>query len=39
MFDHRTAVDVRKWLAGKSCRGESSGDESDDLERILGIDR
>ena len=39
VFDHRLAVDVRERLAGETCRGESSGDDGDDLQRIRGIDR
>jgi hypothetical protein len=39
MFDHRLAIDVREWLAGETRRGESSGDDGDDLQRIRRIDR
>jgi hypothetical protein len=38
VLDHRPAVDVGQRLARETCRGESSGDESDDLQRS-GIDR
>jgi len=34
VFDHRTAVDIGERLAGKTRRGESSGDDSDDLQWI-----
>ena len=39
MLDHRTAVDVGERLSGESGRGESSGDDGDDVERRRGIDR
>ena len=32
VLDHRAAVDQRERLAGKSGRGESGGDECDDVE-------
>jgi hypothetical protein len=38
VLDHRPAVDVGQRLAGETCRGESSGDESDDV-KTSGIDR
>ena len=39
VLDHRTAVDVGERLAGESRRGESGGDDGDDVERKSGIDR
>ena len=39
VLDHRAAVDVDQWLARESCRGESSGDDSDDLKGKATIDR
>jgi hypothetical protein len=38
VFDHRTAVDVGERLARKPRRGESGGDESDDLKGKTAID-
>ena len=38
VLDHRPAVDVGERLAGESCRGESGGDDGDDVERRSGID-
>jgi hypothetical protein len=37
MFDHRTTVDVGEGLARKPRGGESSGDESDDLQGKAAI--
>jgi len=39
MLDHGATVDVCERLAGKACGGESSGNDGDDVERGLGIDR
>jgi len=37
VFDHRTTVDVGERLARKPRGGESSGDESDDLQGKAAI--
>jgi hypothetical protein len=39
MLDHRSTLDFCERLAGESSRGESSGDEGDDVEGELGIDQ
>jgi hypothetical protein len=39
VFDHGATVNVRERLAGETCGGESSGNDGDDFERRLGIDR
>jgi len=39
MLDHGPAIDVGERLAGETRRGESSGNDSDDVERESGIDR
>ena len=39
VLDHRATVDVGERLAGETCGGESGGNDGDDFERRLGIDR
>jgi hypothetical protein len=31
VLDHRMTVEIGERLAGKACRGKSSGDDSDDV--------
>jgi hypothetical protein len=39
VLDHRASIDVGERLSGEASRGESSGNDGDDFERSLGIDR
>jgi hypothetical protein len=39
MLDHGPAFDLCERFAGKSSRGESSGDDGDDVEGKCGIDQ
>jgi len=39
VLDHGPALNLCERLAGESSRGESGGDDGDDVERELGIDQ